>query len=319
MRIEQFPADLTTPETNKNYGEMRRPFVAARQSSTFIAPLPQYGGVQFVYSFRTGLDLLTHVEAVEFVREGGRGKTEPLLLTCEKTDGSTVEVFTKLLVGCDEKEVNLAREAIGACLAADLGLPIPEPFVVHISQEFADSVPQPRHRDRLSKSRPYAFGSKLVAGGWSNWTSGAPISAALQDTAVAVFCFDAIIQNPDRRGINTNCLVKQDEVRIFDHELAFAHKLMLFWKAPWILGSLKSLETPGAHIFRAGLVGRAIDFGPIKASWQALSDERIQSYWEGLPSEWQVPAASIEPALALIRDARDNIDGCLQEIQRVLT
>jgi hypothetical protein len=260
--------------------------------------------------------LLTRVAAIEFIRVAGRGKTEPLFLTCEKLDGSNVEVAAKLLDGCDEKQVSLAREAIGACLAADLGLPIPEAFVVELSPDFVEAVPDARQQARFARSLPFAFGSKLITGQWSNWNDGTPISVSLLDTAAAIFCFDAIVQNPDRRGVNTNCLTKDGDVRIFDHELAFTHELMLFWKAPWAIGGLKSLETPGAHIFRAGLAGRAINFAPIRSAWQALSDDRIQSYWEALPNEWQLPAAG--SALTLIRDARDNIDGCLTEIQRVL-
>lgn len=50
---------------------------------------------------------------------------------------------------------------------------------------------------------------------------------ATRPTAAGVLLFDAIIQNPDRRDENPNCLVQGNELRMIDHELAFAHRLIL--------------------------------------------------------------------------------------------
>jgi hypothetical protein len=85
------------------------------------------------------------------------------------------------------------------------------------------------------------------------------------------------------------------------------------------LGGLKPLETPGFHIFRAGLAGREIDFGPIRAAWAGLSDARITEYERALPREWTGVAGTVKTALSLIQDARDRIDACLAEVKRVLT
>lgn len=140
--------------------------------------------------------------------------------------------------------------------------------------------------------------------------------------AAGIFVFDGIIQNPDRRSVNPNCLVRGDELRIFDHELAFSHDLPRIgqpWTRPWVLGGLKSLETNGNHIFRAGLKGRSIDFGSIRAAWQGLSDAHIADYEGELPAEWTDVARAAASAAKLIRDARDNIDAVLQEVKRVLS
>jgi hypothetical protein len=37
------------------------------------------------------------------------------------------------------------------------------------------------------------------------------------------------------------------------------------------------------------------------------------------PDAWKTSAQEITRALNLIRDARDNIDGCIAEVKRVLT
>ncbi|WP_440981748.1 HipA family kinase [Shinella sumterensis] len=246
------------------------------------------------------------------------GKTGPALVLCQKTSGDEMEVVVKCSIGCEQKEASLAAEVIGACLAADLGLPIPEPFLVELDPNFIGSIPDVEHRDRMAMSNFVAFGSKHVTGQYSAWTNGNLISEGMLPNAAAVFAFDAIIQNPDRRDGNPNCLVRGDEIRIIDHELAFAHGLILFWKAPWVLGGLQNLETPGLHIFRAGLMGRAIDYTPIRKAWIDLSDARISEYGNAVPTEWGVATKSVASALQLIKDARDNIDACITEIQRVL-
>jgi hypothetical protein len=262
--------------------------------------------------------MLSLVSPVSFYRRTGRGRTEPLMLLCERSDGGQVEVVAKFSAGCDEREANLAREVIACCLAADLGLPISEPVIVATTPEWVATIPDPSVRTKVSSSCALAFGSKLVTGQYSVWNKGTGISAAMLPTAAAVFAFDAIIQNVDRRDENPNCLVNGEKILIFDHELTFMHRLMLGWKPPWTLGALRDFEQPGRHIFRASLLGCDIDFNPIRVSWMSITDQRIEEYRAALPPEWLVNAAPIDAALTLIRDARNNIDACLIEISRVL-
>jgi hypothetical protein len=157
-----------------------------------------------------------------------------------------------------------------------------------------------------------------MTGQYAAWLAGNRLRAAVVPTAASILVFDAIIQNPDRRIENPNCLVKGDELRIFDHEMSFTHGLVIGWQPPWTLGSLNSFVTPGFHIFREPLRKRTIDFGPIRQAWTALSNERIEEYGAAVPAEWNDARDVVTRALALIRDARDNIDGCLAEIGRVL-
>ena len=267
----------------------------------------------------SGVSLLSLVSPTSFIRATDRGRTGPLMLLCERQDGSEVEVVAKFSAGCDEKEVNLARETIAVCLAADLGLPVAEPMIVAASPEWVGSIPNVTIRAKVAASCPLAFGVKLVTGQYSVWNAGTSVTEAMLLTAAAIFTFDAIIQNVDRRDENPNCLVNGEKILIFDHEMTFMHKLLLGWKPPWALGSLLNLELPGRHIFRPSLLGRVIDFAHIRNSWTSISDQRLEEYRAAIPPEWSVNQGPIDAALSLVRDARDNIDGCLQEISRVLT
>ena len=262
--------------------------------------------------------MLSRVRAIEHHAPLSSGKTRPSRIVCERADGSTVEVVAKFSASCDGRESALVREVIAACLAVDLGLPVPESFLVDVPRDWADLVADPAQRAKIRASSSVAFGSRQITGGYAVWHSEVRIDEAMLPVAAAIFTFDAIIQNVDRRADNPNCLVKGSQIRIFDHELAFTHGVVIGWKPPWVLGGLKPLETPGFHIFRPGLFRRAIDFGPIRNVWAGLPDSRIEEYEQVLPDEWAAALDVSKAALALIRDARDRIDACLAEVKRVL-
>jgi hypothetical protein len=263
--------------------------------------------------------MLTRVTAVEYVRPMESGRTSPLLVRCVRHDGSIVEVVVKFSGLCDQQQENLAIEAIAACLAGDLKLPIPEPLLVAVPEEWAAIVPDEKRRKRILASSRVAFGSKLVTGGYSVWTPDTRINEAMVDTAASVFAFDAIIQNPDRRTDNPNCLVRGESIRIFDHDLAFGHRLVLKWQPPWAKGGLNWLEPKGKHIFRPQLRRSMIDFDAIEAAWMTVTDDRLAAYQAGLPAEWSAAASRVQSAVSLVREARTNMAGCIAEIQRVLS
>jgi hypothetical protein len=149
--------------------------------------------------------ILERVTAADHHAPTESGKTHPSIIVTERSDKSTLDVVAKFSAGCDENEVGLAREAIAACLALDLGLPIPRPFVVDIPPAWASGITDVAQRARVKASCPVAFGSHLVTGGYSIWHSGNQIDVAMLPSAAAVFVFDLIVQNVDRRTDNPNC------------------------------------------------------------------------------------------------------------------
>jgi hypothetical protein len=262
--------------------------------------------------------MLAHVEPRAFLSANQRSRTKPATLMCERPDGSDIEVMAKFSAFCEEGAVHLMREVVAACLAGDLGLPIPEPVIIDLSDDWIESVFDPTYRSKLMSSTKAAFGSKLVGSQFSIWNKGVMLNESNQAQAAAIFVFDAIIQNPDRRVDNPNCLVAGSQFRIIDHELAFSHGQVLFWKPPWVTGSLSLLQQPGNHIFRDGLRNRTIDYAPIRSAWGAVTNDMLVQYKAAVPLAWGVKADAVEAAVSLIRDARDRIDDCLVEVQRVL-
>ena len=245
------------------------------------------------------------------------GKTKPCLVTAY---GSAVpiEVVAKFSARCEEKELSLAREVVSACLAGDLGLPVPQPYLLQIDPAWADAIPDDGYRKLIKESSAVAFGSSFISNGYRTWYSGQTVDGQLAQTALAVFAFDAMVSNPDRGPRNPNCLAKGNDIRIIDHELCFTHKLTLGWLEPWAKGGLEWASTPARHIFYQGLRGRKLDIAQICMRWSQLSDERLIEYGEAIPSEWGGASSSIQEALALIAGIRDNIEKCADELHRVL-
>ncbi|HMJ04689.1 MAG TPA: HipA family kinase [Chthoniobacterales bacterium] len=260
------------------------------------------------------LDTLT---PVRFDKRSSYGRTNPAFIVCEAPDGHELEVIVKLSAGCDRTTTSLAIEVVAACLAGDLGLPVPQPYLVRLDPDWLAIVPDAEWRDKASRSSDVAFGSRRVAATFSQWIDGTPILGALVEKAAAVLLFDALIDNPDRRSENPNCFVWGDEIKIFDHELAFGPAI-IGWRSPWELGALNHFERPGFHIFREGLRRRELDWGAITSRWTDLPDENIEDYESVIPAEWAAALPSVRDAIGKIKAARDHIDACALEVQRVL-
>ncbi|TGN75978.1 hypothetical protein EOW77_0032445 [Bradyrhizobium yuanmingense] len=263
--------------------------------------------------------MLATVTAAEYLKPMSSGRTCPVLLNCDREDGTTVTVVAKFSAFCEQKGINLAREVVAACLAADLGLPIPVPVIVNIPADWPAIVPDQDRRLRISESAPFAFGSTFVTGGFAPWTADTHLREGMMDAAVSIFAFDAITQNPDRRADNPNCLVRGEEIRVIDHELTFAHRMILGWRPPWQVGGLNWLERRGSHIFSHDLKRTRIDWTFVEERWSAIGDARLAEYRAAVPAEWVRAPEEIDSAIELIRNARNNIDNCLTEMSRVLS
>lgn len=258
------------------------------------------------------------VAAVRFDRRMNIGRTLPCLMTCLRLDEKEVEVVAKFSAGCDIGADGLVAEAVAAMLASDLGLPIPEPAAVKYDGEFIDSVAivDQSIAERLRKSIPVAFGSiKLPPG----FTLPLPNlnTESLRTNAAEIFAFDALIQNPDRRPENPNCLHNGRDFAIFDHELCFITESIIGWRPPWELGSLDL--TKHRHIFYSGLSGRNYDLSRLKAAWGIVTDTRLREYRQALPPEWTVNVDRINNMFHYLTEVRDNIDTSMAEIKRVLS
>lgn len=263
--------------------------------------------------------MLSHVTAIRFDRRVQSGRTVPCRLTCEDADGTEVEVVAKLSDGCDRKVTALVMEAIAAMLAADLDLPVPEPFLVTLEPEFIAGVPDETVAAMARRSSPVAFGSRHLPPGYTSWPVGKAIPKDALATAAEIFAFDALIVNDDRRPVNPNCLFSGSSLAIYDHEMAFFTEGIVGWQPPWEISSLESFKQTRRHLFSEQLCGKAVNFDRFAGAWLTVTNERLAAYRAALPDAWNAASQHADEALLYIGQVRDNIEAALQEVRRVIS
>lgn len=268
------------------------------------------------------------IETAQVVRFGGKveqGRTGPLRAVVETTDGSEIEVILKATDGRHLTIEGLGNEMLGSLLAGDLGLPTPRPWFAELTRDFIDSIPDDEVRRRLSGACPIAFASTQAGPQWRRWQPIDRLPPERLDLALAIFAFDAFIDNPDRGPANSNLLTHKSDggLLLIDHETAFGLRLKLFPRvAPWELGNLSRMAARGAeseHLFFGALTGRSdLDFAPLLSSWGDLSDARLAAYDAMLPDAWAECRPAVLEAIGHLRTVRDRIGDCLNELRRVL-
>lgn len=259
-----------------------------------------------------------------FDRLADNGRTEPLRVTVTTDDGVEHDVVMKVSAGRESSEEGLMNEMLGSLLAADLGLPVNEPFFVQLDTDFVQSVVRPDVRDRLQKSSRIAFASKAAGEQWRRWKPSDKLAKSQLELAIATMAFDGFVANSDRSPQNSNLLVKDTDWRLIDHEAAFGFRLRLFPKCePWKAGNLEMMRRYGhdsEHVFAKQLAKRHdLNFEPVRGSWSGLSDVRMIQYDAMLPEEWEAVRPFLAEAIRHIKQVRDNIEACLRELERVLS
>ena len=118
--------------------------------------------------------------------------------------------------------VSLVREYIAICVAGLLNLPVCTPFWVECPDALRGAQPLAGYQKTLGECAWPAFATAHAGPQWRNWLATDAIHPDCLQQALAIFTFDALLDNPDRRGANPNLLVKGTDLRIIDHELAFS-------------------------------------------------------------------------------------------------
>lgn len=265
--------------------------------------------------------MLPVVTAIRFARPMSVGRTGPCLLGCELEDGSEVEVVVKFSAGCEMKERSLMAEAVTAMLAADLDLPVPEPFAVKMERDLAATIPDPAAKTRSLASVGWNFGSRMLPAGFATIPKERSIPRGLIETAMEILAFDTFIANPDRTVANPNCLSNGREFAIFDHELAFFMDGILGWKAPWESCAIqfpKGQPSAARHVFLEELRGQPTDLRRLAGAFEAVSRSRLNEYRAALPADWIGDGSRVDRVLDYIDALRANIDKAIRLFDEAL-
>ncbi|MEI6350219.1 MAG: HipA family kinase [Verrucomicrobiota bacterium] len=243
------------------------------------------------------------------------GRTRPCIVYCENEEGEEMEFVIKL-TGSEGGVKGLVCEIIAAQFANDLDLRIPESSLLEIGADFAATVPNKDIAEIMNRSIGWNFATKKLPASYYIVPPAKPLSVELRKTAAEIFAFDAMIQNPDRRIINPNCLTNGNEIVILDHELAFSFLAgVLFWSPPWENGDLNFLKE---HIFHEPLRKTPVNFDRLAGAVEAITDEQIQTYAAAVPPEWDGGKDAVTQILEYILSLKQNILPTLEAIRSLL-
>lgn len=270
-----------------------------------------------------GAGMLELVEATSFLKELGSGRTLPVLVRAERENGDSIDVVAKLSAGeCGLG--GLVREAFAAMLAADLGLPIPEPVLVDFPAGFADIVP-PQYASakvRIEQSISPTFGSLYIPGGHTYPVDRPPPPELIEELG-EIAAFDGVCRNPDRWAKKPNCLIDgRKGLFMIDHELALIDDPMVGVLAPhpWQLNGMETLITsPQPHILLAAVKGKGVKLERLEAAWGLLTKERLHEYATALPTGWDPAQQYVGPIVASLETLLDHTQELFAEARRILS
>jgi hypothetical protein len=261
--------------------------------------------------------MLPVLRATRYDRRLTAGKTKPALIAAADSSGREIGVVVKFGHLMERGEVGLVAEAIASMFARDLGLNVPAPYLVRISEEFVSSIPDVTIAPDFQRAMPVTFGCEQLDG-LAPIASAAEIPAHQLFMAGDVFAFDAILDNSDRRPDNPNCYWRENDLVLIDHELTFFFGT-LFYKHPWINGALEYCKSGTPHVFYHQLRGKGLDFARLQRALAAITAGRCDEYVAALAPEWRAEfEADIKKMTDFIRVLIENVPATITEIRRVL-
>lgn len=266
--------------------------------------------------------MLPRITATRFGRAAEVGRTRPFVLFCDQEDTSQeIEVYVKLRGSAQIGGTGLMCEGISALLGRDLGLPIPEPFAVEITERFATLPAQPEDAELFRRSVGWNFGSRAQYPQFAVWSAENTMPLPMRPIAADAFAFDAMIQNVDRRHDNPNCAVRDESLLLFDHDLAFSFLSgVIGWKPPWKADGLAFLANhlPTRHAFYDQLRRMPLDFTRLTAAWDGVDADRLRAYFESLPPEWIPTADAREQIMDYLLALKSNLEPTLAQVRKAL-
>jgi hypothetical protein len=258
--------------------------------------------------------MIQNVTAAQFTRFMDSGRTSPALFSCEDESGMAAGEYVIKLRGSVQR-TGLLKELLGNKLASHFGLSVPEPALVMLDRSLASLIASSNQAKAavIEASVGLNFGSRVLMG-FSTWPVDRKIPSVIWQTAVNIFAFDALVQNPDRRFDNPNLLVNGDNVLIFDHEIAFSFLFdILPSPTPWLLDHQQYLTN---HVFYHQLKSQDIDLTDFTSCLTGLSDDVLDGIFAEVPPEWNnEDSPKIGQHLGAMRDHAEEF---AEEVRRFL-
>jgi hypothetical protein len=259
--------------------------------------------------------------AVDFIKPMSNGRTRPVMLGCEDASGDRTEVVVKFRSRELTAKAQIA-ELLAAQLADDIGLDVPRAVVVNVPPGFEAIVPDPELAALVKASLGDNVGSVNIGPGFTTWPIGRAPHGGQRDQAAAIFAFDLLVQNPDRRVNNPNLWARSDRLGVYDHEQAFSSLFLPIIGGapmPWVAtDQAAGFDFLKQHVFYAALRGGSLDLDSFDEKLGDLTDEALEGYAEAVPKEWRDGNDLCENVVTYLGEARQNRSKLLNYVKHLL-
>ena len=207
---------------------------------------------------------------VQPLREGGS------LPAIVDTDGG---LFVVKFRGAGQGPKVLIAEIVAGLLARELGLPVPQLALVHVSESFGRAEPDPEIQDILRRSHGLNVGVAYLDGAF-NFDAYAASDLISPELASEIVWFDALVTNPDRTHRNPNILICERKPWLIDHGAAlYAHHA-------WSNVDAEKTRTPFELIKDHVLLRRATELEAADARLHArVTPDMLRNILEQVPDE----------------------------------
>lgn len=263
--------------------------------------------------------LLPQIQALLGSHVLSSGTTQPMLIRGVDMNTGERNRFVVKFMNAPRMSLRAACcEILGVWIGKELGLNVVEPVLIHIGNEFVETIVGRDGYQNARNSVGINFGSVFVEG-YSELVNGkVALSNILLEEAKDIFAFDMFISNSDRGAGKPNVLTNGEKFLVYDHELAFSFVMLLPFlrnKTPWILGDAER-EMYEKHHFYPYLRNTQIDFHEFTERFLLIDHyfwERVSKF---MPIEWKIE--QIEDVKNYLRAIMEHKEIFAEQLKKVL-
>lgn len=249
-----------------------------------------------------------------------------MLCACNDGEAGQRNVFVKYTnFHEDLTSDHLVAELVATLFAFDLELPVAEPCLVKIDEEFVMLLPDSDDgnalRAAMADAPLTAFGSTQISP-VRRWVPTDLVHRNQRRDAAFLYLFDTLVENSDRGMGNPNLLMSGVAFQVIDfgHSFQRCHRGADFsgTTVPWRNGGILN-HFPGnmQHIMLQScrrIEAEVLD--DFTSRLLGLTDDRIERYVEAVPEEWGHDTAC--QIVEYLLQARSNATQFIDQVRGVL-
>lgn len=241
------------------------------------------------------IDFLPTIVPLRFHYEFSSGANKPILITgVDKNSGDSKECVVKLMGSERMRPESASFELLASFIAWELGIAVVEPVLIEIIPEFVETLRGNYTFRTAQNSIGINYGSIYIAGDITQ-----PNNIRLSDLklyqALEIFTFDILIANEDRTQTKPNFLSGQNDLIIYDHELAFSFLYLILGNQasqlkitePWRITEDDILNWISKMFLYPIVKGKPFPETEIIQKLYKISEDFWQKAFNLIPAEWQ--------------------------------